>query len=540
MNKEHAHLLLKNLLDRMGGEDRPRLTDLEGEAINLLLGLEHNGNDIPDFGQADPLPKNGQKQPNVDQFIPLKLDGFDDEPVADLLMCLDFGTSFSKAFAIQDQVSGPMLIDLPIGQGEVGRERFFAAADILIDEGKVFFGTNAAERVGTNSIDRLIQSPKQLFTMSEDATTLRNETLNDRQDPAQLFSIRDIIVLYLSYLNFVAERELSKSAQSLNVSRRFTHPAWKKDFRERNKDEMSTMMAEAIILSRNLSDRLVSGLDATVAASMLKQVRALEPEQLPTQLVAGSVREATAAGAGALLETDVGVRQGYLIVDVGAGTTDIAGFVVIHRSDTGELKVVEIEEAAVAIRWAGNLLDQYLSKFILLKAGFSDGSAEAQALENRLRKERRSVKETLFNEQSAIISLPNDTDLKVDLDEFLATNEVRGFSEKLQVTVAQAFDAMGMFANKLLIVATGGGASLPMVQDLSKIAINTSLHGKIVLKRRAAMSEALAAEYPELEDVYPQLAVAIGGALPELPEERSINSAPGEDRGPLVIAPNYR
>lgn len=541
LSDEHARLLLKNLVDRGATETQPRITPLEIEAIGVLLGLDASRY----FARDKVFPNAGDNEPNeAPQHaiqVDLKLDGFDESPAPNLLMCIDFGTSFSKAFAVHDKISGLELIDLPMGQGDSGKERFFAAADILIDKGSIFFGLDASSRIGSNNMDRIIQSPKQLFTMSEDATTLRYETLNIKQDPQQIFSVRDVIVLYLSYLNFLSESELAKSASTLNVSRRFTHPAWKSDFRDANKREMSRMMAEAIVLSRNLSDLLVKGLPTEMAASALRQARSLEDDQLPLQLVAGSVREATAAGAGALLATDVGKRQGYLIVDVGAGTTDIAGFVAVHRNDTGEVKIIEIEEAAIAIRWAGNLLDQYLSNYIIGKSGFSLGSAEAQALENKLRKERRNIKEQLFTENFVMIDLSNDTDyVEVELDDFLATEEVKRFTAKLHATVAQSIDAMGMFANKLMLVATGGGASLPMVEGLASVPLETEQHGAVKLTLKAVMSEALVDEYPELEEVYPQLAVAIGGALPELPEERSINAAPGDDRGPLVFAPNYR
>jgi hypothetical protein len=54
--------------------------------------------------------------------------------------------------------------------------------------------------------------------------------------------------------------------------------------------------------------------------------------------------------------------------------------------------------------------------------------------------------------------------------------------------------------------------------------------------------EGMAEIYPDLIDPYPQIAVAVGGALPMLPEQRK--SAKGGEidgaDGPRYVAPSYK
>ena len=64
---------------------------------------------------------------------------------------------------------------------------------------------------------------------------------------------------------------------------------------------------------------------------------------------------------------------------------------------------------------------------------------------------------------------------------------------------------------------SGGGANLPMMQSLARGWVEVK--GKRIARRLVnPLPGWISEETPELEPVYPQLAVAIGGAAHELPE----------------------
>ena len=485
--------LLENVLDRANDGNNTPLTGRELAALARLLGA-------PEGSNTSHQPPATTSTAPISQRS-LQLDGYDDEVPDDVLMCLDFGTSFSKSFAVDNRSGGPTLIDLPIGSGDSGREKYFAYSDMLIEGGHIFFGSQARSRVSESDTGRIIDSPKQLLTMSGDTTELRHSKLDKIKDPHQSFSRRDIILLYLSYLNFISESRLEEAGHSINTQRRFTHPAWNNDFREGNKREMESMMAEAIVLSRTIGSDICDGLSVETARSLLDAINQVDEARLPNKLVVGAVREATAAGAGALLATDEGVRQGYIIVDVGAGTTDIAGFIVVTNANTGQMKVWEVAPAAQAIRFAGNLLDQHLTNLILGRAKFVDGTSESTALKSHLRREVRTYKETLFNEGHVVIELPNDNTLTFELEDFLSSDEVQHFENKLRDTVSKAVRSMEAAAKDVKLVATGGGAKLPMVRRLTETPLQLDGGERVSASPAAAMSDELRLLYPDLEPV---------------------------------------
>ena len=70
-----------------------------------------------------------------------------------------------------------------------------------------------------------------------------------------------------------------------------------------------------------------------------------------------------------------------------------------------------------------------------------------------------------------------------------------------------------------LIVLTGGGANLPMIKDLQKRAWDIG-GGKWLFKSARDVPEDIADTFDsDFQREYPQLAVAIGGALPLINEK---------------------
>jgi len=94
--------------------------------------------------------------------------------------------------------------------------------------------------------------------------------------------------------------------------------------------------------------------------------------------------------------------------------------------------------------------------------------------------------------------------------------------------------------NKQLLALTGGGASLPMTKDF--VHKEWPLAGRTIrFKAATAVPNASEAFDADFQREYPQLAVAIGGALPVLDERCNIkefagaaNQRPQLDRFPIT------
>ena len=73
-------------------------------------------------------------------------------------------------------------------------------------------------------------------------------------------------------------------------------------------------------------------------------------------------------------------------------------------------------------------------------------------------------------------------------------------------------------ADHMVFVATGGGARLPIIKRIAEEGVEYE-GNRVAFIWRDPAPEGMAEVYPDLVDPYPQIAVAVGGALPSLPEQ---------------------
>jgi molecular chaperone DnaK len=386
------------------------------------------------------------------------------------MLCLDFGTSFSKAFVSVEGESELDLIELPLGDGTRGT-RLATPSELFIDGKSIFFGAAARPRWDDiqASTDRLIDSIKQFITLNMDVTGLGQRAMPTAQDQSQKFSQRDILVLYLAHLTALTERAASARGLSQNLRRRFTHPAWKERVRHQNEQEMRRLMAEAIVLARSSPDEFTTVMRTDTARVLLDQLASVNPAELPFALIGDPVREATAAGAGALLATREGRREAYLVLDIGAGTTDVAGFYCVNNPNNDRMRVFEVSSAADAKNIAGNTLDNALQRFVLDQSGLSPDSAEARLAGHAFRRQARRYKEQLFRTGRVIVELATDQVVDVDINTFLAYAPVVQFNKIITEMVARSTIALAGDLTRVNLVATGGGPRFRLFKVLVRM-----------------------------------------------------------------------
>ncbi len=538
MNKELAHLLLKGLAERATLHRKGTfLSEIELEAIQFIIGVETSEKAQVEHVAADTDPEVALDQ----EVFEVKWTPTND-PDHETRICIDFGTSFSKAFACKgdDPLETPELIDITLTQDAQGSEKYLLPSELLIHDGKIHFGRCARrlfEELAAEQ-DRLIDNPKQFMTLTRDVSNLSKRVLSDQKDPTGLFSERDALVLYLSHLIRMVDASLEDMHIFAPLLTRYTHPAWAKDVAEENAQSMKRIVAEAMALARSYPDDFLESLDADRASKMLVAARSATEENLPLSLLEEPVLEATAAGAGALMDARPNGRQHYVVLDIGAGTTDVAGCICVKR-DEDHVNVWEIQSARGAKNLAGNMLDNALRKHILDNSSLAKGSLEYEQSDRVLKKSIRSEKEKLFEDGELLVELVTDELVEISLSEFLTDPNVQRIFSSIREMVKKAAFAVSEGTGRAFLVPTGGGATLPIVKELT--AEPLEMDGRRVkLELADAMPELLREAYPDIEPFYPQLAVSIGGAHPALPEQKASVDQFDRDPGKKSLAPVYK
>lgn len=184
--------------------------------------------------------------------------------------------------------------------------------------------------------------------------------------------------------------------------------------------------------------------------------------------------------------------------------------------------------------------DELLGRLLLAVAN-QDVSQEAilSVAGHALRRQLRNYKEQLFRTGKVSVELTTDQLVEVDLVEFLAYGPVVQFNKLITEMVTRSAVALAGDLGRVKLVATGGGAALPIVRQLGEGGVQ---HGnkQVFFAVVNAMSEGLRETHPDLIDPYPQIAVALGGSLPDLPEQRS--SIPSGISVPpkMTLSPIYK
>jgi len=558
VNPEIAKFLLESLIERIDRNAIGTVSSPEREALGVALALLRGGtaslsatppetptppsavgrvaDALPTaVGQATPVSPTQEDvpSPELPKTIQPKLvfvtDALDrntpDDP--DVLLCLDFGTAMSKAFAQSDDGQP---FELELG-AQAGGEGYAVPSSVFItDDGKVLFGfeaVDASQELSDSNRARLDSIKSWLSQRSDgnlDAYPLRAE-----MNPTQVkLTEGDLIRIYLAYLTDLAVSQVqtwsvedTKGPLSRYVRRRFAHPCWPSSAQKSWADRlMRHWMAEAQILADTFHGRWQGGLDVAEVKAAVDLVRALE--RRPEYLIADGVPEPVAVAAGALVDGE-DKRLPFMVIDVGAGTTDFGLFLLREDEQREITRVFQVPGSIKALMQAGDRIDMMLKKFILDAQGVDLTEPHGRLVAADLSRRIRGLKERLFVDTSVQYVLSDGTLGKIELGDFMASRPVREFSERVEQGFRDVLEGLHdtwlsyLTKTDLTVILTGGGASLPMMRALAEGWVE--VRGKRIARKIVdPLPSWILDESPELEPVYPQLAVAIGGAAHELPE----------------------
>ena len=569
MENKSARMFLESLLDRVVTDSKTGKRTLPGslsahemsalkKALEMLGGNPTDVTDLPSPGlpvtkvsseettlvdSAEGSEESGNKESKrqaPDAIIAANLNltslNYDKPEDENIVLCLDFGTAMSKAFAVFAE-DKDVIENLPLKLGKrvsSSGHIYPMPSSLWIDnEGLIYLGDralalseldNSSERQRFDSIKKaLIQG---MLEADPDKIPVE-KGINPTSVP---FSNGDALTVYLAYLTDIACSELENThSVSRYVYRRFALPSFEESRRKWGEKMLATTLAKAQILADTFHDRWNEGIPIQEIRSAIDQIKGLP--RLPNYLIGSGVTEPLAAGTSRLRKEEQ-TRGLVVVVDVGAGTSDFAMFHVSEDPDRDIYRAWSIEGCNRSLHQAGDTLDTALQQVILEKAYIDPSHPDFSYIIPQLRMKLREFKEQLFREKTLSYYLSNGDRGIVELDSFLENPMVQRFSENLIKTFNEVLERADesffrrFDGEELTVVFTGGGATLPMVESLAEG--DCEIRGFVLDKEAADLvpEEFLGDE--ELSFVYPQLAVAIGGAQPNIIDEsKSIVKMPG-------------
>jgi hypothetical protein len=482
---------------------------------------------------AQPTPAGAPRTASTTAASGLDCSLLDAEVDDDWTACIDFGTAFSKIVMVRHHETGATTTEhvrpLQIGPAAMtGFSPLMCPSALYVVQERIHFGERAYivhANHGANTRQRF-ESPKHYISALN--RQLLETPASDAEDPTQRFTRAQLLLLLLGFIIFRFDRALR--AEKFPKDRvpwlRIARPAWKREFEQDGEILLLDLLARAMILAREIGERYDTsdGLPVDLALSALKAVGKIgEPAaNLQAKLIRtaapndcierGFVPEATAVAAAAI-RPELNKQRVFVIADIGAGTSDFGAFIAVPGQDR-KGRIGEYSKARRIEERAGNFLDSQVVSYLIKKNGLNAGLPSDVGTIAALKREARRYKEDLFRDEEL------DGPLRGELRELLAepemaafVNELRGkFGETLHAACEEAAGLQQRPPVRVLL--TGGGAELPFVRGLAAAPAQQRVP---VIEENPTPPWVAGTNW---NVAFRQLAVAVGGAMPSLPEQR--------------------
>lgn len=509
------------------------VTRLGGTAAAMPLASSPVSPDTPLQGEAAPPPP--VVPASVPPGPPINASALSLPQVEGMRLCLDFGTAMSKATLVLDSEPEQIVV---LELGKPGDQEQISPvmliSSVYIDNaGLIWFGKNAVDRSlveGEDGSRQRLDNIKRRLSEDGFDDVVRTPIF---APPGVEVTYGQMILAYLMFLTWATNRSLESRGFSRNIRRRFAMPCFPSDKSRDVSHGLRKMLGEAQVLADTFSSSMTSGLPVAEFVRAVKEVNAAKHEY---PFMAEDITEPLGV-AGALLSWRNRVDILVMVIDVGAGTSDLSLYRLLVDPERKQNAAQEVAASARGITEAGNYLDRVLVEFILRKAGITSGDSDAVVARSKLELNIRDYKETLFNEEFVFVALTNNRDVEVELAEFLELEAVKGFGKSLRDAMRDILESVDqsvvdwILANPsryLTVALTGGGATLPMVRELAQIPV--TIRGRNVPVQAALPFPTwLQSEYAELEDDFARIAVSLGGARQRLVQRGAGASILGGD-----------
>lgn len=431
----------------------------------------------------------------------------------DAILCIDLGTSMSKA-AVLVPGNAPLqerIRVLPVGTVTGSGFTYMCHSTVFVSADAVHFGALAhqAWQARTNPRAEILRSFKMIIS-SPNLSALIDSRPNLRIDPTRSFTQRDLITLYLAYLLDAADCAAQSIGLNLSgaLTVAYTQPEIGHVQTIAEQATAAALIRHATTLKGLLGAEFWKRPLPAIAASAALEACRKSPAVLT---VHEPVWESVAAAR--CLTGDASAPAAIAVLDIGAGTTDLAGYIV-RATANGALP------AQTETRTLKSGCDAF-DRIVLDKlcAGAKRRSqVQLDTAWRELQGQLHQIKQELIRNGKAARSVGGHvyecTLASVTRDPVYKqlTEEVSAaMSDVVEVTRQRAL-AAGV--RKVDCHALGGGRNLPFVPKLLD---------KVSRRRRRAADCAPRSGLPpwlegsrlglELGDEFAQAAIAIGGLV---------------------------
>ncbi|MDN3562398.1 hypothetical protein [Vreelandella neptunia] len=556
MEHNQARWLLENLLDRLTERNDGKkeitgvITEAEQQAleaaVKALGGETAKPVDDEEFGQKIPSEKKGGllpppvvsppiEEPDIEVVGPsIKVPEIElDDISPDYRICIDFGTAMSKVTFVHDgerDDGGDIIEVLPLGE-IAGQDPIDGGPELLIssvyigNDGKVYFGKSALEvsdqEADEDDARKRVDNIKRF--LSEDGI---DDFLVEVFNPTKLdITFKDILFYYLVYLTWVIGKCVKDLDESYDTAllRRYAMPCFDNGKANEYARLLSDLLGGAYVamvgLEHNgfLNEEMENPFHEGIPLSDLKavcDVALSQNDQYP--FVDFAITEPLGV-ASALISEDGKANNLSMVIDIGAGTTDISMFRIRVDPEHDNFVALQIPGATAGFSMAGNYIDRVLTHKVLSLAGVTSQTINYRRIYNALERNIRRYKEDLFNDGNVDVTLIDGNVVEVTLEQVMESSSIQRFQQALQNTIVEILERAPKHylenapRHELAIVLTGGGATLPFAQNV--IGWELEVNG-VSIKTVPARPcpEWIEEDYPELIDSFSRIAVSLGGA----------------------------
>ena len=433
--------------------------------------------------------------------------------MSDWTLCIDFGTAFSKAAAAPSAAWSsfdPASVRPIILNPDAGGNAFLLDSAVFVDDDRVLFGRAALARAAEINDKRrqALRSFKTLLSVSDLERAL-NANAPATIDPHRVFQMRDLVVLYLAYLLAAIERGVANDTMIANAAiakRRYAAPAWRSGDSAGMHNTIVRLFGEAEAFRNAVGRRMLASEGIalrTISEALPKATQQAEPLDM------GLIFEATAAAAYTSVGLE-GAASHLIVVDMGAGTTDIGAIARLGS------RTIELPEARVTLKQAGDFLDGVIANRVLDTASWARNAAQKSELWNVLMRQMGDIKEAVFMDGRAVLRNQGRS-IAVSMREVEKDADFRDFLKSLRRAYDHALavvrdDARARGRSEVHAVAVGGGAASPFIRELIQRKAG-SVRPRVTARPATPQWAHVRTFEGNLAPVFPQLAIAIGGAL---------------------------
>lgn len=415
-------------------------------------------------------------------------------PPSPQILCIDFGTSSIRAALRDDGRARPKALELGEAfRSSIDRASIPSAVFVNADRSTISFGEEAYKKGQRGEKSYLFEmSPKHWMTAdmpSDLETEIVKGTGITRKHLlagllAQAFSAT-------SAAAGISKTELER------IETRVAHPVWSAHTRSALQQQLRWIANVARQLSGTTDHeisppKLLSAIAKVSSAVSLSKLEVEEP----------------VAAALELFENSENSREICVVVDVGAGTTDLGMFLSLTPDAPGYRRKFIQAASPRSIYMAGDLIDQEVISLIQNRArGLRDDGLQD------LQRRRRNIKETLFSRAKKVF----EAGVEVTLSDLEGQERICRMRDELannfRSLVHEASSFVKVFVNASLhradqinVVFAGGGCNIRFLhQAIGKSAeLQGGFSVPITIRSAPSVGRTLPASFE-------RLAVAMGG-----------------------------